>query len=809
MVRRALLTGRRTATEVTSSKSVRQYFWLAALLLATLACSTRIVQGLEQEKNIDRCRDATWTSRDVLPGTMFHEMMQSLDSDDGVWEGQGSSARLVLRPHFYRASWFYGFCALIVLVVTIGAQRLYTRQLRSRADELARIVNERTKDLEAQRAFLQKVIDISPNFIFVKNRERRFTLVNRALAEAQSTTVEELVGKLDTDSIPNLEEAERFNRDDEEVFATLQEKVIAEEKLTGYQGEIHWLHTVKRPLIDENGVCNHILGVAMDITARKQIEEELREAKEAAETANQAKSEFLANMSHEIRTPMNGIIGMTDLALDTQLTQEQREYLSMVKSSADSLLSLLNDILDLSKIEAGKLDFETIDFNLRDALDDAMKGLSLRAHQKGIELACHVLPQVPEALRGDPTRLRQIVLNLVGNAIKFTAKGEVVLRVDVSEPGQGGAELHFAVSDTGVGVPLEKQQTIFEAFTQVDGSMTRNYGGTGLGLTISSKLVEMMGGRIWVESEPGRGSTFHFTARFPLQTPSLPKFEPVDAETLSGLSVLVVDDNATNRRILQEMLLGWRTKPTLTESGLQALALVQQAADRGSPFGLVLLDALMPGLDGFAVAERILQNPPLAGAVVVMLTSAGLRGDAARCRELGISAYLSKPIKRSDLLAAIRLALGSQKQSDGNPSLVTIHSLRETKGRLNILLAEDNLVNQRLAVRQLEKSGHTVVVAGTGKAALEILNQHNFDLVLMDVQMPEMDGLQATMAIRKQELTSGKHIPIIAMTAHAMVGDKERCLRAGMDAYASKPLQIKELLATIENVLHTMEPSSV
>ena len=650
-------------------------------------------------------------------------------------------------------------------------------------DGLEKSVAERT-------SYLNALIENSPVGILVLDSERLVKLCNPAFEKLFQYTRLEIVGKAfdgliaDGDLLSEMGGASRRTVDREVVnmIARCQRK---DRSIVDVE-----LHTVKLMV---NRKVEDTLYIYQDISVRKRAEEEMQRAKEAAEASNRAKSEFLANMSHEIRTPMNGIIGMTDLALQTNLSQEQREFLGIVKSSADSLLSLLNDILDFSKIEAGKLDFETIDFRLRDTLDDTIKALGLHAEHKGLELACHVLPDVPDGLQGDPTRIRQIVVNLLGNAMKFTSHGEVVIKVEVQDESENEVELHFAVSDTGIGIPLEKQQLIFEAFTQTDSSTTRKYGGTGLGLAISSRLVNRMGGKIWVESEPGRGSTFHFTTRFQLQKISSRKYAPLGAEALRGLPVLVVDDNATNRRILQEMLLAWQMNPELSESGPEALKILERANTERTPFSVILLDAQMPGMDGFSVVERIKQDTRFAKSAVIMLTSGGFRGDAARCRELGIKGYLTKPIKRSDLLEAINVVLGSQTGAEASASLVTLHSLRESRGRLRILLAEDNRVNQVLAVRLLEKRGHEVVVARNGEEALEALDKQAFDLILMDVQMPEMDGLQATVIIRKGEMKTGKHIPIIAMTAHAMAGDKERCLEAGMDDYLTKPIRPEQL----------------
>jgi two-component system, sensor histidine kinase and response regulator len=572
-----------------------------------------------------------------------------------------------------------------------------------------------------------------------------------------------------------------------------------EHRMTAATGDVLWLRTCVR-MVPGTERERELFGVMIDISARK-------EAQEAAEAANRAKSEFLANMSHEIRTPMNGILGMTELALETELSATQRDYLSVVKSCADGLLSLINDILDFSKIEAGKLTLDPHPFDLHKMVADCMKGLSLRAHQKGLELAFELAADIPELMVGDPGRLRQILVNLTGNAIKFTERGEVVVSV-AREPLADGLVLRFTVRDSGIGIPSDKLSTIFAAFEQADSSTTRVYGGTGLGLSISSRLAELMHGRIWVDSEVGVGSSFCFTSQFAPTTEVVGKERSVSAEALRGLRVLVVDDNLTNRRILERMLTTWGLTVDMAASGPEALALLYKNVNTDVSYPLIIVDGHMPHMDGFDLLRHIREAKELKVGKALMLSSAEQVEAASQCRELHISEYALKPVARDDLLHLLLKTMGEVSAPAEDPGDALIASPTAVHP-LHILLAEDNVFNQKVAIGMLEMDKHTVTIAQNGREAVEAFRGQTFDLVLMDVQMPEMDGKQATQLIRRQQQSTGIRVPIVAMTAHAMAGDREKCLASGMDDYISKPIHREELTAVIaRNVGQSQEESA-
>lgn len=701
-------------------------------------------------------------------------------------------------------------------------------KLRIGLTELERLKIEWTRKKPKNRDRNYKaLIELLPQTVFEMDKRGNLIFVNRNAYETFGYTQRDFEEGLNALQMVIPEDRERAKKDIEDALGG-ETQGGREYRALRKDGSTFPALIHVSPIIGR-GKPAGLRGILIDITEQKRAEEEIRETKEelqdvnreleqaveyashsaaSAESANRAKSEFLARMSHEIRTPMNGIIGLAELALGTELSSLQREYLEMINESAHSLMTLIDDILDFSKIEAKSMRLDPVDFKLRDCVGDTLKMLAVRADQKGLKLVCRIGPNVPEALVGDPGRLRQILTNLVGNAVKFTKSGEVALDVETDSETEEEVFLHFAVSDTGPGIPREKQRVIFDPFAQADESISRKHGGTGLGLAISSQIVEMMGGRIWVESprlhndeKPDQGSTFHFTANFSPKKRRDLRPVPIETEKLRNLQVLIVPDNSANGRVLKEMLTKRQMDPTLVASGRLALSEMEKAKKTGRPFSLVLLDTNIPEVDGFTLAREIKEHPGLQGTRVVMLTSVGLRGDASRCRDSGVAVYLTKPVSESDLKDAIITALTTPSPDRGPLSLVTRHSLRESRQQLHVLLAEDNAINQKVVVHMLQRRGHTVVVASNGREALVNLEREPFDLVLMDMQMPEMDGVQATAQIRKKEMVTGAHVPIIAMTAHAMKGDRERFLEAGTDEYISKPLQSEKLFETIEDVI--------
>ena len=709
----------------------------------------------------------------VHPAEVFRQMWETI-SHGQVWHGQICNRA--------RSGSLYWVNATIVPL--LGPDGLPEQYIGIRTDIT------RTKEMEAELSeqlhLVEELIEAIPLPLYFKNTAGRYIRVNRAFELLIGTSREAILGQTIHAILSDEDAALHLTRDAE---------LLASGGVQSYEATIHSRNGVRHDtlyrkvaLTRRDGTVTGLLGAIIDITERKQAEQEILRAKEAAEAASQAKSDFLANMSHEIRTPMNGVIGMTELALDTALSEEQREYLSIVKSSAESLLTILNDILDFSKIEAGKLLVEQINFDLHRVVADTLKSLALRAHEKGLELVCDLGSEVPRHVLGDPSRLRQVLVNLIGNAIKFTERGEIAVQARLENADSAAAEVRFAVRDTGIGIAPEKQSLIFDAFAQEDSSTTRKYGGTGLGLSISRKLVELMGGHMRLDSQVGIGSIFSFTVRLQHDTapqPSLPGFSE-----LRGRRLLVVDDNATNRQVLEGMLHSWQMEAVSVASGAAALALV--ASDRH--FDAILLDAHMPEMDGYELARRLHADWPTLPPML-MLSSGAMRGDARRCQEAGIVGFFSKPISGEELLAALHriFALPAGEVSDPT-HLVTRHSLREQEKALHLLLVEDHPVNQKLALGLLDKWGHHTTLAQHGQEAVDIVDKRHFDLILMDMQMPVMGGLEATRRIRAAEISAGRpRTPIIAMTAAAMESDREACLAAGMDDYIAKPIKATEL----------------
>ncbi len=797
------------------------------------AISGRAPEWFRRLLRLDLAEAETWTEISAPP-TVYGMLAVRLSAETvehELWAetcmmvttGVALMATLIVLMHVILTHGLRPVRALATTAARLGAGELSVRMPETRLAEVAptvRAFNAMAENLEkllaelrakeAANRWLAASVEQAEEAILTVDIERRVTSWNLGARHLFDRSADQMLGR----PLAQLFEGARADADLEarQLIETRPPDRMRFE-LPRVGGAPVGIAAASSPLQDNDGHPTGYLIVARDVTTRNATEAALRQAKEAAEAANQAKAEFLATMSHEIRTPMNGIMGMTDLLLGSELTHEQRECAALVKVSAQGLLEVINGILDFSKIEAGRIDLEAIPFDLRTTVGQALKPLALQASEKGLELVCSVHPSVPERLVGDSGRLRQVLVNLVGNAVKFTESGEVVVRIELGSVLDDHAELRFAVSDTGIGVPPAKRDAIFEAFTQGDSSTTRRYGGTGLGLPISKRLVELMQGRIWLASEEGRGSSFYFTARFGVASGADARSpEPV---SLDGLEVLVADDNASSRRMIAEMLAAWRLTPTVVNSGVAAWAMLSQATASGQLPALIITDHEMPMLDGIGLASRMKADSALARIPVVMLSSSTLPRDLALARQAGIRAYLMKPVTRSELLEAIMSVLGSaaggRTRADSAPE-----RLGTPGRRLRVLLAEDNVVNQRVARGLLERRGHSVAVVDTGRAALAALEAQTFDLVLMDIEMPELDGFEATAAIRAREgevragtrratpgsayamqRTGDRGIPIIALTAHALRGTEERCLDAGMNGYLAKPMHPESLAAAL------------
>lgn len=665
---------------------------------------------------------------------------------------------------------------------------------------MLRDITERKRAEEALRQSnvrFRRLVDSDIVGIIIINADGLLTEANDAFLELLCCTRQQLLkGEIRLDAITPPEYLEV----DERSVTQLRKRG----KCTPWEKELFRCDGVRVPvligltLLDEQAQTS--LGFVLDISDQKAAEAQLQLAKEAADAANRAKSAFLANMSHEIRTPMNAIIGMTELVLDTTLTSGQREYLEIVQQSAESLLSILNDILDFSKIEAGKFELSATEFKLRDCIGGALKTMAIQAARKSIELICDIRPNIPDRLIGDSARLRQVVVNLVSNALKFTDHGEVIVRLSLLEQRPDSITLHCQVQDTGIGIPAEKRESLFRAFEQVHSSMTRKYGGTGLGLAISAKLVDLLGGRIWFDSEPGHGSTFHFTVQMDLDEQPGLELESRPSQ-MENAAMLVVDDHPVSRQSLSDLFTSWGLRPTVVASAEEAVALLQKGPIPKDGFAVSVIDAVMPHVNGFELVRKLQARFPLCLGPTIMLLSSGDRTrDMQMCEELGVTAHVSKPVNHSEMFDTIAAIL-SVHMSGEFPAPMAISPEPETQRSFKILLVEDSLFNQKLAVGLLEKRGHRVTVANNGREAVERLIREDFELVLMDIQMPEMDGLEATRRIRERERSTGQHIPIIAMTAQAMIGDRERCLESGMDAYLVKPIHAKQLYETINAIL--------